>query len=539
MSALLLSLNNVCIDFSDQRLVNNLSLDIYQGKTTALVGESGSGKSITAMSILKLLPDNMRVTGACHYFDAPNSQDDDSAQSTDIWQLNEVSFRNVRRQSIAFIFQEPMTALNPLHTLERQIAECIHNPDFASNKQARVKELLTLVNLPSSYDKLKSYPHQLSGGQRQRVMIAMALAKEPDLLIADEPTTALDVTIQKEILELLQKLQRDLNLGILLITHDLHLVRKYSHTVSVMQFGRQIETASTEELFTQPKASYTQSLIQTTNLTIANKPSTDFIIKVSDLNSFYPAPRLGFRKQPDFHVLKQLKFSLLKGEILGVIGESGSGKTTLANVLLKLQPATGSYQLLNHNVMSMKPKAFSLLRPLIQVVFQDPFASLSPRMTVLEIITEGLIAKRYKLNAKTTKRKAIQTLEQVGLDDSFLHRYPHEFSGGQRQRIAIARAIIVEPQCIILDEPTSALDHNVQQQVLELILDLQRKLSISFILITHDLNLVKDMAHNVIILKSGEIVESGDTLDIYQNPQHPYTKKLLAAYPLSEEISPS
>lgn len=537
MSTPLLSLSNVSINISGQCLVNNFSLDIYKGKTTALVGESGSGKSITAMSILKLLPANMSVTGTCFFKPSRNISSEETVKRTNIWQLNETSLRDIRRKSIALIFQEPMTALNPLHTVERQIAECIHNPQFANNKQIRVRELLALVNLPSTNDKLQAYPHQLSGGQRQRVMIAMALAKEPDLLIADEPTTALDVTIQKDILELLQNLQCNLDLGILLITHDLHLVRKYSHTVCVMQHGKQIETASTEEIFINPTASYTQSLIRATTLPRAKKPSSDCILSINELNSFYPIPRLGFKKQPDFHVLKGLSFSLFKGEVLGIIGESGSGKTTLANVLLKLQPATGSYKLLNKDVLAMKAKAFRSLRPRIQVVFQDPFASLSPRMTVIEIIAEGLIATQHILTAKAIEKKVIRTLEQVGLDKSFLHRYPHEFSGGQRQRIAIARAIIVEPQCIILDEPTSALDHNIQQQVLELIIGLQKTLHIAFIIITHDLNLIKEMAHNVIILKNGEIVEHGATLEIYQNPQHSYTKTLLAAHPTSEKVS--
>ena len=522
MTTALLSLKDVSINIGDKTLVDKLSIDVFPGKTTALVGESGSGKSITAMSILKLLPNIMQVSGEALF------------DGVDLYSLNDEDLQQYRRKDIAFIFQEPMTALNPLHTVERQISECITNAAFTNDKRARVITLLTQVDLPSTDEKLKAYPHQLSGGQRQRVMIAMALAKEPSLLIADEPTTALDVTIQKGILDLLKQLQQTLGLGLLLITHDIHLVKAYSDSVCVLKDGKEVESQLSCELFKHPKDAYTQSLINDRNLSTPALPSTQLILQARQINSYYPRIRTGLAKPADFHVLKNIDLELHQGEILGIIGESGSGKTTLANVLLKLQAATGEYTLNGQQVISMSDKKFRALRPTIQSVFQDPFASLSPRMTVLDIVSEGLKASNAaKLSQSSILEKVTQTLQDVGLDSSCLHRYPHEFSGGQRQRIAIARTIILKPKCIILDEPTSALDRNVQQQVLELIIHLQQQLGIAFILITHDLQLVKEMTHNVLILKEGEIIERGTTQAVYSAPQHHYTQALLRAYPVN------
>ena len=523
MTKPVLSLRDVSIHITNACLLDSLNLDLYAGKTTALVGESGSGKSISAMSILKLLPDNMHVTGQALF------------NGEDIWQLDDTDLQSLRRDDISFIFQEPMTALNPLHTVDRQIGECIHDSRYTNNAQlsARIIELLDLAQISEPRSKLKSYPHQLSGGQRQRVMIAMALAKEPKLLIADEPTTAIDVTVQKDILDLLKALQAQLGLSMLLITHDIHLVKLYSDYVCVLKSGKTIEQQSTQALFKQPKASYTQSLINETNLSPPSKPSKNVIIKLESIDSWYPLPRTSFIKKPDFQVLHDINFTLHKGETLGIIGESGSGKTTLANVLLKLQAAEGSYTLLNQDILPMRAKEFNQLRPNIQVVFQDPFASLSPRMTVLDIISEGLLAhnQHRKLSKQAIKEKVLKILEQVDMDKSCLHQYPHEFSGGQRQRIAIARAIILEPQCIILDEPTSALDRNIQQQVLELIQHLQHSYNIAFVLISHDLQLVKQMAHQVLILKEGRVIEQGETQALFHAPQHAYTQTLLSAYP--------
>ncbi len=501
-----------------KNLVSDLSFNLYSGQTTALVGESGSGKSISALSILKLLPPSMSVRGKI------------LLQDQDILKMSDEQVRRVRGKQVAIIFQEPMTALNPLHTIDRQISECFAESLNASDKESEILKLLELVQIPNPRDKLKAYPHQLSGGQRQRVMIAMALANKPDILIADEPTTALDVTVQKDILELLESLKQKLSLSILLITHDIHIVKKYSQHMVIMQAGQSVESGTTSKIFEHPNSSYTQSLIKSTTVSTPGSYSNELVLSTKGIDCSFDLPKTKLFTRDTIQILHDVSFSLHKGEILGLIGESGSGKTTIAYVLLKLVQADGYYDLLGHEVLNLSQKQFLKFRKHIQIVFQDPYASLSPRMTVKGIISEG-IAEHSDLSDSEITTKVEKTLELVGLDSSILQRYPHEFSGGQRQRIAIARALIMEPSCIILDEPTSALDRNIQEQILELIVDLQKRLSISFLLITHDLQLVSHICHNVLILKDGRIVDSGNTQDIYHNSKNAYTRSLLDAYP--------
>ena len=502
-------------------VVDHISLNVCAGETLALVGESGSGKSVTAHSILRLLP----YPKACHHSGRI------LFTGKDLLQLDDASLRQVRGKEISMIFQEPMTALNPLHTVEKQIGECLLPPP-ANKQQAhqRVIELLQKVSIPEPEQKCSAYPHQLSGGQRQRVMIAMAIANNPKLLIADEPTTALDVSIQAEILMLLRQLQQQSGMAILLITHDLGVVRHFADRVAVMKSGQLVEQTSCEALFSAPQHPYTQSLLQTR---VSARPELDeqapLLLQADNISVRFPiGAKRWFKPQPLFTAVDQVCLQLHAGESLGVVGESGSGKSTLANALLKLTASTGEIHLHGQPVSHLNERQFRPLRQHLQVVFQDPFASLSPRMNIADIIAEGL-KYHQQLPARETEAAVIAVMEKVGLDPALRYRYPHEFSGGQRQRIAIARALIMQPDIIILDEPTSALDRSVQFQVLDLLLQLQQDMGLSYLFISHDLKLVKAFCHHVLVMQSGRIVEHGTTQSILTSPREAYTRMLVEA----------
>ncbi|PPK51001.1 microcin C transport system ATP-binding protein [Marinobacter persicus] len=520
----LLNVSDLSIQFDNgPHVVDGLSFSLQAGQTLALVGESGSGKSISALSVLRLLDERHAgyPSGRIEY------------HGEDLLKASEKRMRQIRGWKISMIFQEPMTSLNPLHTVEKQITETLELHKGLRGKQARERclELLDLVGIPEPERRLKSYPHQLSGGQKQRVMIAMALANEPELLIADEPTTALDVTVQKQVLELLESLQEKLGMAMLLITHDLTLVRRYADQVVVMEKGKAVEAGECEALFRNPEHPYTRKLIDAeppeSPLTIAS--SHPELLTVEALNVRFPIRKnlLG-RVIEAFHAVQEVSFSVRKGETLGIVGESGSGKTTIGHALLKLTGATGSIRLDGTDLGGMSQKQFRPWRRRVQIVFQDPFGSLSPRMSVAEIIREGL---EIHLPDKRAEHDAlvIQALIDVGLDPEARHRYPHEFSGGQRQRIAIARALVLQPEIIVLDEPTSALDRTVQKQVIELLRDIQARYGLSYIFISHDLAVVRALSHKLLVLKQGQIFEYGNAETIFRNPEQAYTRELLSA----------
>ncbi|MFA7552796.1 MAG: ABC transporter ATP-binding protein [Spongiibacteraceae bacterium] len=505
--------------------VKNISFEIYPGETVALVGESGSGKSVTAHSILQLLPYPLasHPSGEITFAEKP------------LLGIKPKTLRAIRGNKISMIFQEPLTALNPLHTVGRQIGEVLslHQGLRGKPLQQRIMTLLQQVDMPDPEQKIKAYPHQLSGGQRQRVMIAMAIANEPELLIADEPTTALDVTVQGQILALLNEIQQRMGMAILLITHDLSVVKQIADRVLVMQHGELVEQAETRTLFTQPQHPYTQSLLAAEPsgkpVSNGNTPSADVLLQTEHLRVQFPlAKKWFFQKHEYFTAVNDASIRLNAGETLGIVGESGSGKSTLAMAILRLTQSTGAIHFHQQRLDLLDPQKMRAERKDLQVVFQDPFGSLSPRMCVADIISEGLLVHQ-KLTPQQREQRVIDTLKEVELDPEVRHRYPHEFSGGQRQRIAIARAIILEPKLIILDEPTSALDRSVQVQVLDLLKRLQRKHQLSYIFISHDLQVVRSISHNTLVMKQGEIVEQGPTEQIFQQPQHPYTQQLLAA----------
>ncbi|WP_250658340.1 ABC transporter ATP-binding protein [Alkalimarinus coralli] len=523
----LISVNNLHVSFSQNgqtiNAVKGVSLEIKKGETLAIVGESGSGKSVTALSILKLLP----------YPKAFHPSGEIIYQNRDLLKCDEKSMRSIRGDKISMIFQEPMTSFNPLHTIEKQISETLLLHKGLTGKKARdrVIELLTLVGIPSPESRLSSYPHQLSGGQKQRVMIAMALANEPELLIADEPTTALDVTVQKQVLELLKELQTKLGMAILLITHDLNVVKHYADRVIVMHLGKVVEKGETQALFESPKADYTRTLIDA-DPTGTPEPVADdspVLLSTDDLNIWFPLKKNFFGKTTSyFKAANNISISVRKGETLGIVGESGSGKTTLGLSLVKLLQSNGSINFKDHPVHTYNQQQFRPLRREIQIVFQDPYGSLSPRMSVQQIIEEGLVIHQLG-DQDEREAKVIQALKDVELDPETRHRYPHEFSGGQRQRIAIARALVLQPELIILDEPTSALDRTVQSQVVELLRNIQQKYQISYLFISHDLAVVKALSHRVLVMKQGEVVEYGDCHQIFDNPDKVYTQSLIEA----------
>ncbi|AHB47935.1 microcin C ABC transporter ATP-binding protein YejF [Hyphomicrobium nitrativorans NL23] len=524
----LINVKNLSVAFRSSGVtttaVKGVSFRINRGETVALVGESGSGKSVSALSILKLLP----------YPAASHPTGEIFFEGRDLLHADEGALKRIRGDRISMIFQEPMTSLNPLHPIERQVGEILqlHRRMSASATRARVIELLTKVGIPEPEKRLGAYPHQLSGGQRQRVMIAMALANEPDLLIADEPTTALDVTIQAQILELLRDLQREMGMAMLLITHDLGIVRRMAERVYVMQRGEIVEEQPTEALFTDPKHPYTRHLLAAEPK--GEPPRFDaaapVIAETDDLRVWFPIKRGFLRKTVD-HVkaVDGLSVKIRSGQTLGVVGESGSGKTTLGLAILRLISSKGPIVYMGRRIDGLSPKEMRPLRREMQVVFQDPYGSLSPRLSIFGILEEGLLIQKPEWSETQRRAQATKALEEVGLDASALDRYPHEFSGGQRQRIAIARAMALEPRFIVLDEPTSALDMSVQAQIVDLLRELQAKRDLAYVFISHDLKVVRALCNYVIVMRNGKAVEEGPAEDVFTSPKDDYTKALLAA----------
>jgi microcin C transport system ATP-binding protein len=501
--------------------VRGVSFSVGKGETVALVGESGSGKSVTALATVSLLPDSALVTGSVRY------------NGAEMVGAAEPELRRVRGNDISFIFQEPMTSLNPLHTIQTQLGEslALHQGLTGDAARARIIELLNKVGIREAESRLDAYPHQLSGGQRQRVMIAMALANGPDLLIADEPTTALDVTIQAQILELLADLKRTEGLSLLFITHDLGVVRRIADRVCVMQGGEIVEQGPAAEIFAAPQHPYTQKLLAAEPKGRPDPVPADApeIVRTEGLRVWFPIHR-GFLRRTVGYVkaVNDATLSVRAGETLGIVGESGSGKTTLALAVLRLIPSTGPVVFLGQDLQSRHGRELRDLRRNLQIVFQDPFGSLSPRMTVEQIIAEGLGV--HGVEPGRDKRQMVaDIMTEVGLDPAAMGRYPHEFSGGQRQRIAIARAMILRPKLVVLDEPTSALDMTVQVQIVDLLRALQRKWGLAYLFISHDLRVVRALAHKVIVMKDGDVVEAGVGAQVFENPQHAYTQALLAA----------
>ncbi|MGG6893148.1 ABC transporter ATP-binding protein [Rhizobium sp. BR 315] len=524
----LLSVRNLSVAFHQggqtSIAVDGVSFDIHRGEVVALVGESGSGKSVSANSILKLLP----------YPAASHPSGEILFKGKDMLKASDSELRAVRGNDITMIFQEPMTSLNPLHSIERQISEilALHQGMTGEAARNRTLELLNQVGIREPEKRLKAYPHELSGGQRQRVMIAMALANRPELLIADEPTTALDVTVQAQILELLRELKGVHGMSMLFITHDLGIVRKFADRVCVMTKGRIVETGTVEDVFTRPQHDYTRHLLAAEPrgeppVSDAGKP---VVMEGNDIRVWFPI-KAGFMRKVVDHVkaVDGIDLKLRAGQTLGVVGESGSGKTTLGLALARLISSRGRISFVGKDIAGYSFREMRPLRNQLQVVFQDPYGSLSPRMSVGEIIAEGLKVHERSLSADERDKRVCWALEEVGLDPSTRWRFPHEFSGGQRQRIAIARAMVLKPRFVMLDEPTSALDMSVQAQVVDLLRDLQKKHDLAYLFISHDLKVVKALANELIVMRFGKVVEQGASADIFRAPQEDYTKALLAA----------
>ncbi|MBH1965669.1 MAG: ABC transporter ATP-binding protein [Comamonadaceae bacterium] len=527
----LLQVEHLSVAFGGKPVVDDVSFSIAPGERLALVGESGSGKTVTSLALLRLLPE-AQATGRVLF--------NDGGQTRELLALPERAMRGLRGDDIAMIFQEPMTALNPLMTVGEQIAEVLRVKRGLSGAPLAdaTVDLLASTGIPEPARRAAAYPHQLSGGQRQRAMIAMALACQPKLLLADEPTTALDVSLRGQILDLLISLQEKNGMAVLLITHDLNLVRRFADRIAVMQGGKLVEQGAVADVFEAPKHPYTQKLLDSKPERHVVEPGAGGppLMEARNLRVGYPVPVAGLRgwfSKSEFVAVQDASFSLSSGRTLGVIGESGSGKSTVALAALGLLPFSGDLELEGGRRWQRKAGADKPLRRMVQVVFQDPFSSLSPRMTVEEIVGEGLLVHAPDVTAVERAERVRQALGEVGLEESqfprLLARYPHEFSGGQRQRIALARALIVEPRLLVLDEPTSALDVTIQKQVLSLLQRLQRDRGLAYLLITHDVDVVRAMAHDVIVLKDGEIVESGSIGQVLDTPQHPYTQRLLAA----------
>ncbi len=521
----ILEINNLSVYFkrngqTDFCAVNNISLKLEQGEILGIVGESGSGKSVTALSILGLLP----YPKAYHL-----EKSSIVFNQTELIGLNNKEFQQIRGNKISFIFQEPMSSLNPLHKIGAQIAESLELHQNLSKEQIKKRtfELLQLVKIPEPEQKINAYPFELSGGQRQRVMIAMAIANNPQILIADEPTTALDVTIQEQIIDLLLELKQKLNMSIIFISHNLRLVHKISDHIAVMYKGDLLEYGTAKQVFENPQTSYTKKLISSNLLlNLQQKKDSKIILKANDIEVSFPRKKnIWGRVTADFKAVDKVSFDLRQGETLGIVGESGSGKTSLALAVINLLKHRGNIEILTDNEYQ-NPHQFSKD---LQIVFQDPYNSLNPRMTIKQIIEEGLTVhfKQFRKSEKINKIKEI--LKEVNLNESIMDAYPHEFSGGQRQRIALARALILNPKIIILDEPTSALDVTVQAQIVELLKSLQIKYKISYIFISHDMNAIRAMSHRVMVMKNGKIIEQGVTTQIFEQPQQPYTQQLIKA----------
>ncbi len=521
----LLTVENLRIAFRQDGVetlaVKGVNFAVEKGETVAIVGESGSGKSITALSTVALLPDSARVSGSVTY------------GGTQMIGAPEADLRRVRGNDISFIFQEPMTSLNPLHTIEKQLSESIELHQGLRGKavRGRILDLLAKVGIQDASTRLGAYPHQLSGGQRQRVMIAMALANGPDLLIADEPTTALDVTIQAQILELLADLKRETAMSMLFITHDLGIVRRIADRVCVMQHGEIVESGPVAEIFDAPQHPYTRMLLaaEPTGRPDPVPESAPEIAATEHLKVWFPI-QTGLMKRTTGHVkaVNDATFAVRAGETVGIVGESGSGKTTLALAVMRLISSEGPITLSGNRIDGLKTKALRPLRQDMQIVFQDPFGSLSPRMTVAEIVAEGLRLHDTG-DTRPHREQVAEILTETGIDPASMDRYPHEFSGGQRQRVAIARAMILRPKLVVLDEPTSALDQTVQVQIVDLLRDLQRKHGLAYLFISHDLRVVRALSHKVMVMKRGDVVEAGDAAQVFDAPAHPYTRALMAA----------
>jgi microcin C transport system ATP-binding protein len=504
--------------------VDRVSFDIPKGECLALVGESGSGKSVTALSILRLLP----------YPAAHHPSGSIEFHGRDLLKLPEREMRQVRGDNISIVFQEPMTSLNPLHTIEKQIGEILllHRGLTGAKARERTLEVLGQVGIPDPETRLKSYPHQLSGGQRQRVMIAMALANEPDLLIADEPTTALDVTVQAQIIALLKDIQSRLGMSLLFITHDLGIVRKIAQRVCVMKDGKIVEHGPVEQVFTSPQHPYTQALLAAEPRPdpAPPLPNAPILLETDSLKVWFPITR-GLMRKVVGHVkaCDGLTITLRQGETLGVVGESGSGKSTLGRAILRLISSDGPIAYMGNQLQGLNFKEMRPYRRNMQIVFQDPYGSLSPRMSVADIIKEGLKVHHPDMSNRQRDEQVIQALKDVGLDPEMRHRFPHEFSGGQRQRIAVARAVVLEPSFIVLDEPTSALDMLIQAQMVDLLRDLQKRHNLTYLFISHDLRVVAALASRLVVMRHGLVVEAGDAEELFRNPKTDYTRALFAA----------
>ncbi|EKO3438696.1 ABC transporter ATP-binding protein [Vibrio fluvialis] len=533
----LLQVRNLSVSFQTNdgvvNAVNNVNFELNVGETLAIVGESGSGKSVSTNALMQLLPNNARI----------DAQSSIVFEGEELLEKSEVQMRRVRGDRIGMIFQEPMTSLNPYLRVGIQVAEammCHRKVSMAQAKQ-RVLELFELVHLPNPQQAYSKYPHEFSGGQLQRIMIAMALINEPDILIADEPTTALDVTVQAEVLKLIKEIQSKMGMAILFITHDLGVVRYVADRVLVMCKGDVVEEGDTQELFTNAKHDYTRMLINaipkgSKDPVDANAPA---LLKASDIRvKFLIKPHFIASRNQYFEAVKGISLELKQGETLGIVGESGSGKSTLGRALIGLLPSTGEIEFKGMDYRKLSEVQRLTLKKDIQMVFQDPYGSLSPRMTVGEIITEGLLVHQPHISKAERLQRARKALEEVRLDASAINRYPHEFSGGQRQRIAIARALILEPSFILLDEPTSALDRSVQLTVIDLLKDIQQRRNIGFLFISHDLSVVKALSDRVMVMQKGEVMEQGSAEDIFHRPQHDYTKKLIAAsFDIEDEVA--
>jgi len=521
----LLEVRNLSASFAGVPAVKGVSFAMKRGETMALVGESGSGKSVTALSILQLLPyPRASHPGGSILFDGQEMVGTDAK-----------ILRNIRGNRIAMIFQEPMTSLNPLHNIEKQIGEVLllHKGLRGAKARARILELLDLVGIPDPASRLKALPHELSGGQRQRVMIAMALANEPELLIADEPTTALDVTIQAQILELLKDLQAKLGMGLLLITHDLQIVQKMADNVCVMKDGEVVERGTGQGLFDNPQHPYTQKLLAA--VPSGNAPplpeNAKELIRTNEILVRFPIGKKGILGRPEYYLdaVDHISLTLRQGETLGIVGESGSGKTTLAMAILRLLSSTGDIWFDGKDVRQFSGADLRALRRDMQVVFQDPFGSLSPRMSISQIVGEGLEIHHPEMSRQERTERIAEALREVDLPVNAMDRYPHEFSGGQRQRISIARALVLKPRFMVLDEPTSALDMSVQAQIVDLLRDLQARHKMAYLFISHDLRVVRALSHRVMVMQGGRLVESGNSDEVFENPKESYTKALLAA----------